>query len=447
MRPVYAGLFLLLFVLTTGGCKRSRPGITVGQAYQELKDTLVLPVKDTPVYKKGYRPPVGVKYTEKRDRKVAPRRLEIGKALQNVKDLKLSDMAKRLTYVRLPAERITDIFPVPGGYMITAVDGVYRSASDFSGLRKVYRNDIEKKKDPVFGMMYSLRSGLDRLSYDKSSGKVQGIFEDNDLEQWKFSSYLTSIPLERLGKDTVWTQDSVTLRMPVHIRRFFAAAGTFFVGGEKSKQGILYDRLLSFNLQGDTLCRFRLGVDTYPEMKGTYRNADPDISYSYDSRFRFRPAYCDTVYEVVDECTLRPVWVMDFGEYRVSAKEGLPISVNLAGKYLVYDLRESPERLFVQITENYSCRNNEETGVVHYYWLVYEKNSGAFFSLPLKETRPIQKGIPDDLHGGNMFWPDFIVGKKMMMKTTGKELRKILNERHPEWGRIEDEEVILVIAE
>lgn len=276
---------------------------------------------------------------------------------------------------------------------------------------------------------------------------MQGIFEDNDLEQWKFSSYLTSIPLERLGKDTVWTQDSVTLRMPVHIRRFFAAAGTFFVGGEKSKQGILYDRLLSFNLQGDTLCRFRLGVDTYPEMKGTYRNADPDISYSYDSRFRFRPAYCDTVYEVVDECTLRPVWVMDFGEYRVSAKEGLPISVNLAGKYLVYDLRESPERLFVQITENYSCRNNEETGVVHYYWLVYEKNSGAFFSLPLKETRPIQKGIPDDLHGGNMFWPDFIVGKKMMMKTTGKELRKILNERHPEWGRIEDEEVILVIAE
>lgn len=191
------------------------------------------------------------------------------------------------------------------------------------------------------------------------------------------------------------------------------------------------DGVMTFNLQGDLLCKFQLKegqmADTaitkqIPSFKTFYWNTEQD-------KMTFMIPYCDTIYQLCDSQTIAPRYVLDFGDNRIDlsqVQEGLP-----KGKIWVKSLFENPQGLFVGIFQKASpIVKNWFPNPIDYkptltHQIVYLKKEGRTISIPYEKEEGIQ-GFINDLDGGLPFWPDGQTDDCLYMIRSVTEMRKLV---------------------
>jgi hypothetical protein len=184
--------------------------------------------------------------------------------------------------------------------------------------------------------------------------------------------------------------------------------------------------LVTFNDQGDTLCKFtdydRIVNFSLPN----YRRPVDLTSYSYNSLLTIKQEYNDTVFRLIGPNRLLPVYNIDFGEFKVNYMDGLDPDFDLSGKYMLNSLQETNNFLLIRYTQNNDSPNNLRKKAVKFYNVLFDKKEGKIYHSPGFTLIP--EGLENDLDGGLPFWPDFITPQGEMMKlVSGKVLKDFVN--------------------
>lgn len=184
--------------------------------------------------------------------------------------------------------------------------------------------------------------------------------------------------------------------------------------------------LVSFNNEGDTLCNFTDYDCIVNFGSGTYRTPVELVSYYYKELLTILPEYNDTVFRMIPPNRLLPVYIIDFGEFKVNYMEGLNPDLDLSGKFLLNSLHETDNFLFIRYTNNQDSPNNIKKKAVKFYNVLFDKKQGKLFHQP--GFTLLSEGILNDLDGGISFWPEFITPQGEMMKLmSGKNIKDYIN--------------------
>jgi len=187
---------------------------------------------------------------------------------------------------------------------------------------------------------------------------------------------------------------------------------------------------------GDTLCRFR-DYDPVKNMKGrNYRSPDGSYLYSVGIHFHFKPAYNDTIFELIPPDKLAAKYILHFGNQGVrNATEGMDPQFNLKDKLLLQDLIETDKYLFITYTRDYPCPNTAKQGTLKYGRLIFDKSKNEVIAIysdekpytddnqPSSWPEAPEKNIINDLNGYPFFWPTGVTAdNKPFAAVLGKKL-------------------------
>lgn len=439
-------LLCISLVIPAVSCRNKNPNLSREDLLTELNKEPEKP-KEVEVMPEGYVPPAGIKYMAKRDFSEPLKHLDVIAGLKNEQLMKLSSIAKEIVYHRIGTFEYgirPPFVPVGDGYMIKGDSGIWLLNKDFKKERLVVREDAEIKQegkmmmyiahvavhdffvDPVSRLFYCLqlrRPKKERAPYERSVS-VSPI--DPILQSDK------PVDLATINNRVVLGMASIILP----IKDGFALSGVWING------------LYTFNSKGDSLCHFVAGSNPFEELKGTVRNPEDSNAYLYDGSTYYRQAYTDTVFRLKDASTFQPVYKIDLGPYQTSRTEGMKISVDLSDKYLLDNLTETDDWLFLRITKNYDCPSNRDSKSVTFYQLMYNKRSGQLSSFQDQTNLSMPGSIPNDLDGGIGFWPGLQINGKPYMLVRGENLKKNIPkdrlDKIEALQGLEDKEMILI---
>ena len=189
------------------------------------------------------------------------------------------------------------------------------------------------------------------------------------------------------------------------------------------------DGITTFNLHGDTLCKFRLKegelaprtmTDSIPFFQTFYWNTGQD-------RMTFMMPYCDTVYQLRDPQTVTPLYAIRYGEQGLNLKEMADAKIP-KGKMWLKTFYENPKGLFMglyqkggRIIANWlGWEYDYKPSLTHQ--AVYLKEEGHTVMLPADKNR----GFINDLDDGMPFWPDGQTDDCLYMLRTVTEMRELV---------------------
>ncbi|MDR2956195.1 MAG: DUF4933 domain-containing protein [Prevotella sp.] len=152
-----------------------------------------------------------------------------------------------------------------------------------------------------------------------------------------------------------------------------------------------------FDYKGDTLSVF-MNYNLLPApKKGSVTNPDSRFLYYYNDELTMRQAYNDTIYRMVSEKELRPIYIMDFGSQKLDVETGL--SGDKSNKLIPYSWTETTDFVFIIYTKDYDCLNNRNSGSVIFNYAYYDKASGKLYNIPSHKF-PEEYLINNSIEGG-----------------------------------------------
>jgi hypothetical protein len=197
--------------------------------------------------------------------------------------------------------------------------------------------------------------------------------------------------------------------------------------------------LFTFNLKGDTLCRFP-NYNPVPEIRGNTYNSPPSPNIYYNGgRLTIRQPLNDTVYRVISPNLLIPAYVLNFGSYRADVQTYF--SGDLSEKLLPYKWMESDRYILFVYTQNRDTQNNRSNGRVQFFYSYYDKNSRQFHhfsegtAIPEDQflmKNPIPDAIPFILSYSE------IEDKQLRVYYSKKRLEEII--KHKEFASLSSEQ-------
>jgi len=194
----------------------------------------------------------------------------------------------------------------------------------------------------------------------------------------------------------------------------------------KTTAGETGSLLVTYNSIGDTICQFTDFDRIVNFSHGSYRSHAKLTSYYFNELVTIKPEYNDTVFRLIPPNRLLPVYVIDFGEYKVNYMDGLNPDFDLSEKYMLYSLHESNNHLFIRFTKNHDGPTNRKKKVAKFYNAIFFKKEGKLFHHPGYTLAP--EGLTNDLDGGIPFWPEFITPQGEMMKlVSGRVFKDYVN--------------------
>jgi hypothetical protein len=210
--------------------------------------------------------------------------------------------------------------------------------------------------------------------------------------------------------------------------------GTWAGINQKWNAGTSGSLLVTYNDKGDTICTFTDFDRIKNFSSNQYRTPVELASYYYKGQLTIKQEYNDTIFRLISPDRLLPVYLIDFGSFKVSYNDGLNPEIDLSNKYLLNSLYESDNFLFVRYTQNFSSLNNIKKNAVKFYNAIFIKKEGKLIHLPEFSSTP--QGLINNLDGGIPFWPDFITPQDEMIKlVSGKFLKDYINS--PEFKKSE----------
>ena len=452
MKLIYFALCLL--VSLGSSCKNKNPNLSKDELFSEMEQVSEVEVADTSsVMTEGHVPPAGIRYAAKLDRSEPLIHLDIEAALRNVRPVKLSDFGKEIVYHRIGVfEHGIDasFTPVEDGYLVICAEGLWWLDKNLKKDKLLIKNDVEFMSSGDFEG-YSPHSMLKSYDYDLSSRSVYCQFFLEDKKNKSFVMYTARIPLAELRQRSSpmdlndlpkWLKTKDEPNVFARIARVFIVKNGFALYRES------LNALYTFAANGDTLCYFAPGSGEFKAMKGTIRNAESSDLYKYKGQECLRLAYTDTLFRTLDASTFRPAYKIDFGTHQATRAEGLNPAVDLSDKYLVHNLTETDDYLFLSLTQNHDCPNTRNAGTVKFFQVIYNKKNGELYSFVDKTKKTVPGLIPNDLDGGIGYWPKIQMNGQPYMLLIGRALKRAVPadrlSKIPALQGLEDKEMVLI---
>lgn len=397
-------------------------------------------------------------FRKKEIRAVDPNRppihLDIPGTQGNTRNLKLSDVATSVSYIKLETPPDTlllydHFFYRPDLDSKIRSDGEHIIFQGLFGLTRFnmkgeYQETIWKNETGI-----SIRTGsvffggkdffgvLPHIPVSLFNGNLYYSFQDGPSGSGQVMKYKpgTNRSLSAPSQSEIPVQAIIPGNTLLNIKKtawdrfdnIFGVGFDSWVGiNNKWNAGNSGSLLVAYNDKNDTICQFTDYDRIVNFRHANYRTHAKLTSYYFNELVTIKPEYNDTVFRLIPPNRLLPVYVLDFGAFKVNYMDGLNPDFDLSEKYMLYSIHETNNLLFLRFTKNHDGPTNRKKNAVKFYNAIFFKKEGKLYHNPGYTLAP--EGINNDLDGGMPFWPEFITPQDEMMKlVSGKIIKDYVN--------------------
>jgi hypothetical protein len=413
----------------------------------------------------------GIRYKEDRsvDNSHPPIVIDISRNLDNVREIRLSDVASEINYIRM--ERPPDsAFKRDVGFKYHLTNDYIIAINGFGILhfsrKGKYVNTIVKNEltgmeiypNGIMGMKGSTLIGAENPIVNfmvKSSGNKLYYIYCNDITGQEYLmeydcsetqigqtiKYDPENPLKVIGQgqiivdlnngsvDTMLLQRNqygIWSRSPEYVHK---GLGMYWIDNNNYTKKLKGNNMMGiFNKYGDTLATFTQHEKLINYAKSIQRSTDWGSQYEFGKKLFFRNPFNDTIFQIIPPNRLLPVYVLNFGSYKVTRQQGVDPGFDLTGKILLNNWAETTNFIFLTFTkDNYDCIANRRNKKVKIYHALYSKPDNQISILKGDPFNYSPEILENDIDGGIPVWPSFNeIGNngEIMLSIKGKQLKE-----------------------
>ena len=414
----------------------------------------------------------------------APKHIDIVAGIENVKEITLADIASDISYVKLEDHpdlqfSILSISIIDNYFLVSSIDGLFIFGLDGKFVKQVFSNQHESffVQDEITGQIGSGFYAFDGImsawyspnekiikSFSRGTGYGTGGLSNRSgfkiIEPTAFTiDYPAEIALEMMKRVEIIKnpvpnrfststakmisvgfglnsaiESSVLLSGSASNREAIGFGDGFVVAHYNNPSGIGME-CVTFANNGDTLCRFPITADRNvwrPGQGGP--SPPPEMHYYYNVLYTFRYLYNDTVFRIASPNVIQPVYVIDFGKYRIFPEVVIPRTGELKGYMMCSSMLEDDYYVYLRFNEGFDSGNNQRDGIVKFWWGLFHKDNEIFSVLPVNSNTSSFNGITNDLDGGMPFWPQHIDGQgRKIAVLQGYDIYQMKNTLTDQW--------------
>ncbi len=452
--------------------------------------------------------PAGFRFKE--DRSVDPARppvvMDIAGSLNNIRDFALSDVASKITYIRM--EKVPDssfarvmkfkyylmdsniVAVNPSGILLYSRKGKYLSTvvkNEFTGIEVTAERMTVNGYNTFIGggtsvwafgknLFYKYRNSLTGQSYimeydcSQMPMNLSNQFDPEKPDQIRGKGKIAidlnhgkNRPAPKGNSNGMWSagSDFVYQRLSsimLDRNTYALQLGSPFEFGGKYMMGI-------FNQRGDTMSTFTQFEKLDRFSKSVMRGTDQGTQYENKGKLFIRNAFNDTVFQVLPPNRLLPVYVMKLGNYKLLKKEGMDPDFNLTGKIIPETWADTKNFIFLIFSkDSYDCQNTRKSKQLKQYHALFSKLSHKLFIMKSDPGAYDPDILKNNLDGGLPVWPtSYMVGNngEILISLKGKELKEHVKtasfgssaapvaKKHEllklAWAVADDEDILMII--
>jgi hypothetical protein len=183
-----------------------------------------------------------------------------------------------------------------------------------------------------------------------------------------------------------------------------------------------------FNKKGDTLSTFTQHEKLVSYANSIQRGTDWGLQYEFNDKIFFRNAFNDTIFQVIPPNRLQPVYVLNYGNYKVTRQQAVDPNFNLTGKIIPQSWAETKNYIYMTFTkDDYDCSISRKNKTVKIYRALYSKLSqqlSVIIGDPFNYSPEI---LENNIDGGLPVWPSsFEIGNhgEILMSIKGRQLKE-----------------------
>jgi hypothetical protein len=405
----------------------------------------------------------GIRFAENRfiEADSPPVVIDIAGSWQNTKNLKLSDIASGIKYIKMepvPDSTFSNVLKFKYFLMnnyIVAVNflGINLYSKEGKFIRTIIKNQftgIEIDKDMIKipfdhifigggtsvwssgnNLYYTYSNNItgeqDIIEYDCSQNQIgsgYGLDPENSNKRFGLGEISIELtPSQKIQAPKKHTQGMISMRPEnTFSNNVFAFNKTTYV---KRLRG--NNMLGVYNKNGDTISTFTAFERLKNYTKSLQRGTDFGSAYEYEGKYFFRNAFNDTIFQVIPPNRLLPKYVLKLGKYKVSRQEGVDPGFDLTGKIIPMDWAESKNYVFLTFSkDNYDCPNNRQKKKVKIYYAIYSKINHVLSVVNRDPFDYSSPALENDIDGGPPVWPFlYTIGEngEILISLKGRDLK------------------------
>lgn len=391
-----------------------------------------------------------------------PVEINIAGNLDNVREIKLSDLVSGITYIRiepvpdstLPCDQKFTYYIMDNYIIARNIYGIHLYSKDGKYIRSVVKNQytgvqikagiimfyndytligggmsIWSKGNKLYYNYRNMITGQKYiLEYDCSSTQLTPDYKFDPEKPDQISGLgIVAIDLNH-GKTEPPEAQSRHSMFGGSIEYLFSEKSEYMLDGNSYAVPVHDNNIMVIlNNYGDTLSTFSMLEKLKNYTKGMQRGTDNGVQYVQNGELYIRPEFNDTVFQVIPPNRLYPVYVLKLGNYKVSKQLGVDPDFKLTGKIIPSDWAETKDYIFLTYAkDDYDCPNTRKKKTVKIYHAIYSKQNHIFSVIkgdPFDYSPDI---LENNFDGGIPVWPSsYMIGKngELMISVKGKELK------------------------
>ncbi|MCG6189814.1 DUF4933 domain-containing protein [Maribellus maritimus] len=407
--------------------------------------------------------PPGFRFQEDRsvDLQFTPKVIDISNFQNTKKNFKLSDLIHEIKYIPLEniPNKINDkslgytpkladnyiliksgfslfLFNRDGSFkdVVCESPNGYVETSSGSDIQTATISSLNNAKG-VWGDVWSIGNKLFYRYVDNGAKKNFLMTYDMDSRQNPLSLPADKEKYQVAAKGKI--QASLGIEREERFSEYIPLSDDSYAGiNRKTKSAMQGQLMTSFRLNGDTLTSFpeyeTISNYSHSVMRGNF----PQFIYQYKNTATFLNTFNDTVYRVIPPNRLLPAYILNMGEYKIKTQEGFTPGQDISSKLYIKDFFETPKYIYIKLIQGYDSPNNRKNKNIKIYYVVYEKENGRLYQLPVNpkgycgafegvQSYYVPQGIVNDIDGGFLFWPQNVNAKGEIYEVvSGEKLKK-----------------------
>jgi hypothetical protein len=397
----------------------------------------------------------GILYKENRkvDPSHPPVEIDIAGNLNNLKEIKLSDVASEIKYIRMekiPASTFSTVMKFryylmsdyivatnPSGIILYSKDGIFKSIIvknittgidvDSNWMRVLGTNTFIGGGTSIWNngddLYYTYRNSISNQEYIMKCdlSKIQlGVSKKYEPEKPEQIIGLGDIAIDMnpTKKKAKWkykiSPELVSWRMSSDY--IYQSVGTFFLDRYTfAKEITRTDKIVVINNKGDSLTTFS-GF----EEGNTLRFESSGKNYLWNT-------LNDTVFQIAENNRILPVYVLKLCPFKASLKQVRQIGGDLTGKIIPGQWAENHNYIFLGIAKDaFDSPNNRKNKKVKIYYALFSKLNHQLFILKGDPFNYSPEILENNIDGGMPVWPlSYMIGNngEILISLKGRELK------------------------
>jgi len=411
--------------------------------------------------------PKGFRFKENRsvDKNKRPILIDIANSLDSIKEMKLSDVASNVEYIRMqpipdstvPRDLKLKYYLMDEYIVASNLYGIHLYSKKGAYIRSVVKNklggvkvDVNKDRISIKCAEYCHIGGSinvwargNMLFYTYRNSLIgQNMIMELDCSKQHVALNTVFDPenpdaITGLGEVCVDINHGVNKpEKPVYPHGMIMASITHFDKEFKvfNPDRNTYitkledDKMLGIlSTKGDTLASFKKFEQLKNFTKSVTRGVDNGTQYERGGNFFYRTDFNDTIFQVIPPNILRPVYVLNFGKYKLSKQEGLDPDFSLKEKLYINSFADAKDYVFLSFAggDNPSPKSMRNKSL-KLYLAVYSKKTQKLHIVKSNPTDYYADILSNDIDGGLSVWAESqMINKKgeIMISLKGKELK------------------------